>query len=212
MNKPITIIIIFVALTALVAWQYFMPVFDKVSVLRGDLKTWQAKLDETQVLGRKLESLKKKYDAMPEVIQRVSQAITKGDDVPGLLVQLEQLASQNGLILNDLNFAVQEVKKSKKTAAVTSEEGATPDSSMTGAAVSGAATQKSSTPAGVKVLGIDLSLTGSQNSFKTFLSAIEENLRIMDVMTINFAGKGSSSASESASQDFSITLNTYFKD
>ena len=62
MNRPIVIIIIFIALTALVAWQYFMPIFDKVSELRGDLKTWQGKLNETQALSRKLEFLKNKAE------------------------------------------------------------------------------------------------------------------------------------------------------
>ena len=228
MNKPAIIIIIFVALTALVAWQYFMPVFDKVSVLREELKTWQAKLDDTQALGRKLESLKKKYDTMTEEVERVSQAIPKGEDVPGLLVQLEQLASQNGLILNNVSFAVVQAKKSKTTT-VASEEGAAADAAKPGLATaseSGASTastgstaaQKSSAPAGVKTLAVDLSLTGAQNSFKTFLSAIEENLRVMDVATINFAGKSSSgdskssSSNESSSQDFEISLNTYFRD
>ncbi len=200
MNKPAIIIIIFIALTALVAWQYFMPAFDKVSGLRDELKTWQGKLDDTQALSRKLESLKKKYDTMSNEIARVNQAVPKGEDVPGLLVQLEQLASQNGLILNNVTFTVAEAKKAKKTAAVAEEE-TLPASSLAVSAVPTTAQ---------KILAVDLSLTGAQGSFKTFLSAIEANLRIMDVATISFAGKGSS-GNESASQDFKISLNTYFR-
>lgn len=205
MNKQGLIIIIFIALTALIAWQYFMPAFDKVSGLREDLKTWQGKLDDTQVLGRKLESLKKKYNTMSDEIERVNQAVPKGEDIPGLLVQLEQLASQNGLILNNVTFTIPEVKKAKKTVSAVSEQGALPVSSLV-------------VSAGTKILAVDLSLTGTQNSFKVFLSAIEENLRIMDVAAIGFAGKGSSgesktsSGNESASQDFKISLNTYFRD
>src|SRR3989339_1617169 len=118
MNRPIVIIIIFIALTALVAWQYFMPIFDKVSELRGDLKTWQGKLNETQALSRKLEFLKNKYNTMSDEIERVNQAVPKGEDIPGLLVQLEQLASQNGLILNSVSFAMADSKKAKKTTVV----------------------------------------------------------------------------------------------
>jgi len=214
MNKPIIIIIVFVALTALVTWQYFMPVFDKVSSLREDLKAWQGKLDDTQALSRKLESLKKKYDTMSDEIERVSQAVPAGEDTPGLLVQLEQLASQNGLILNNVSFAVQDTKKAKKTTVVTGE-GPLPVSSTGTASGALPTAQKSAMPAGVKIMTVDLSLSGAQNSFKAFLSALEDNLRIMDVTTIDFAGKGSSSevgtSSGSSSQDFKISLDTYFR-
>jgi len=200
MNKPTIIIIIFIVLTVLVAWQYFVPTFNKVSGLREDLKIWQGKLEDTQALSQKLESLKKKYDVMSDETKRVNQAIPKGEDVPGLLVQLEQLASQNGLILNSVSFAVADAKKAKKIA-VSSEDSAL---SASPAIVS----------AGAKNLALDLSLTGGQGSFKTFLLAIEENLRIMDVATISFAGKGSSGGTgiESVNQDFRISLNTYFRD
>lgn len=217
MNKPTIIIIIFVALTALVAWQYFMPVFDKVSSLRGDLKTWQGSLADAQALSQKLVALNKKYDTMSDEIERVNQAVPIGEDTPGLLVQLEQLASQNGLLLGSISFTPVDTKKAKKTTTVVAEEGALPTSSMTSSVGGAAATSKSTTPAGVKILAVDLSLTGSQSSFNTFLSTIEENLRIMDVETIGFAGKSSgsssesSASSESASQDFKVSLNTYYR-
>ena len=205
MNRPIVIIIIFIALTALVAWQYFMPIFDKVSELRGDLKTWQGKLNETQALSRKLEFLKNKYNTMSDEIERVNQAVPKGEDIPGLLVQLEQLASQNGLILNSVSFAMADSKKAKKTTVVA-------ENSLSAATGALSSTLKSSVPVGTKILTVDLSLAGIHNSFRTFLSAIEENLRIMDVATINFSGKTSGLSPESSNQDFKISLNVYFRE
>lgn len=209
MNKPTIIILILILLTALITWQYFMPAFDKVSGLREELKIWQKKLEETQILSQKLEDLKKKYNTMSDEIERMNQALPKGEDVPGLLVQLEQLASQNGLILNNISFAVAQVKKAKTTTIVSE------DSALLAPATdfSGSTAQGSLSSSETKILTIDLSLTGAQNSFKTFLLAIEANLRIMDVATISFANKGSSGKSDNelAEQDFKISLNTYFQ-
>lgn len=203
MNKPTIIIIVFITLAALVVWQYFMPALDKVLVLREDLKLWQGKLGETQVLSQKLETLKQKYEAMSDQVDRVNQALPKGIDTPGLLVQMEQLASQNGLILNDVTLTMPVVPKAKK-ATVLSEDGtavpvATPK-----------AVQKSALPAGVKNVIVNLSLSGSQDSFGTFLSALEENLRIMDIVKIDFSEKGSLESVQ-ASKDFKISFNTYFR-
>jgi len=212
MNKPILIIVIFTALTGLVSWQYFMPVFDKVSGLREDLATWQGKLDETQALSKKLETLKKKYNSMPEEVERVAQAIPAKDDIPGLLVQLEQLASQNGLILNTVSFTLPETKKSKKAQQIVNEDG---EAISTASGTGSTGAQKTSLPAGVKTLAVDMSLTGTQSSFKTFLLAVEENLRIMDVSSIGFSAKGSSDSTGGSSgnsgEDFKVSLNTYFR-
>ncbi len=157
MNKQSLIIIIFIAITAWIVWQYFMPSFEEVSALRRDLKTWQGKLNDAKGLSKKLEELKKKYDSMPSEVNRVAQAVTKRKDLPGLLVQTEELSSKSGLLLEDVVFS--ENKKTKQALSSADE---------------------------VKVLAIDLNLNGSQSSLKIFLKAIEANLRIMDVFAISF--------------------------
>jgi len=199
MSKPILIIAVLIILTVLVGWQYFLPVFSKVSGLRGELKIWQAKLEDTQALSRKLESLKNKYNTMTDEAERVSQSIPKGEDLPGLLVQLEQLASQAGLILNSVNFTVPEVKKTKAPA-LTTQSGT---SSVSPAAVS---TKKNE----AKKLSVEVSLSGTQDSLKYFLSSVEENLRIMDVMSFGLTSKGSLSEL-TMSQTFAVSLITYFR-
>jgi len=215
MNKPTIIITIFVVLTVLIAWQYFLPAFNKVMELRGELATWQGKLNDTQALGRKLESLKKKYDAMTNDIARVEQAVPLKEDLPGLLVQFEQLASQNGLILNDVSFATPELKKAKK-AALASEDanlGARDPAAIT--AMPDASAQKgSSSGGGAKTLAVDLSLTGSQNSLKSFLKSVEENLRLMDISAFGFSSglSGGLIADGNTAQDFRVALNTYFRE
>ena len=186
MNKQALTIIIFLAITALVAWEYFMPAFNDVSFLRQDLSDWQAKLNNAQDLSKKLEDLKKKYDNMTAAADRIEQAVTKNANFPALLVQMEDLSSKNGLVLEGVAFNVVKDKKTKtKTSA--------------------------SSVAGAKVLAMDLSLNGSQSSLKNFLKAIETNLRIMDVSVISF-GEQKIGVGVSTGQDFKVSLATYFRE
>ncbi|MBU3901343.1 type 4a pilus biogenesis protein PilO [Patescibacteria group bacterium] len=182
MNKQALTIIILIALTALIGWQYFLPAARETSWLRDELKSWQAKLSDAQNLSRKLDELKKKYETMDTEAERMEQAITKKDDLPGLIVQLEELSSRNGLILSGVTFnaADDKDKKSKKVVALAE---------------------------GVKVLAVDLNLNGSQASLIAFLKAVEANLRLMDVTLVSF---GEQETGASTGQELKVSLNTYF--
>jgi len=181
MNKQGLIIIILGAILVFFVWQYFLPVFDEVVLLRQDLKIWQTKLNDARNLNQKLAELKKKYADLSYEAERAAQAITEKEDLPGLLVQLEALSSQNGLILESVFFNSLDDKKNKKT---------------------------SPSIAGEKILAIDLGLNGSQNSLKSFLKAIETNLRIMDVSAISFSEQD---MSVSLNQNFRVSLNAYYR-
>ncbi|HWA64555.1 MAG TPA: type 4a pilus biogenesis protein PilO [Candidatus Paceibacterota bacterium] len=54
--------------------------------------------------------------------------------------------------------------------------------------------------------GIDLTITGTYPAFRSFLSAIEQNIRIIDITSINAAPVGA----ESSDIQFRLKANTYF--
>ena len=157
MNRQVILLIVFIAIITFVVWQYFLPAFNEVSLLRQDAADWREKLASTQELSKKLSELKIKYENLSDEAEKVAQAITQGEDLPGLLVQLEDLSSRSGLVFGDVAFSSPDYKKNKQTVA-----------------------------AGSKTLIVDISLSGSQGSLMSFLKSIEENLRIMDVTAINF--------------------------
>lgn len=179
MNRQGLIIIIFVFVTAFLVWRYFMPALNEVLLLRASAQRWQEELSNTQALRQKLNELKNKYDTIISEADRVAQAVTKKEDLPGLLVQFEQLSSQNGLILDSVAFSYPDEKKEKKVTA--------PSTSA-------------------KTLTADLVLSGSQNSLLSFLKAVENNLRIMDVASISFSESDGSVAS---GQSLRVSLSVY---
>ncbi|HVZ11076.1 MAG TPA: type 4a pilus biogenesis protein PilO [Candidatus Paceibacterota bacterium] len=54
--------------------------------------------------------------------------------------------------------------------------------------------------------GIDLTITGTYSAFRSFLSALEQNIRIIDITSINGAPVGA----ESSDIQFRLKANTYF--
>src|SRR3989338_10022709 len=164
MNKQLLALIIFVAAVGLITWQYLLPEFGVVFDLREEFNVWEKKLNETQSLREKLADLEKKYNGMASEADKVAEAVPAEQDISGLLVQVEELASRNGLILQDVNFSVVEAKKNQSPAA-----SAAPNIPATGQGAPG-----------IKILTVDLSLNGSYASLQNFIKSIENNLRIMD--------------------------------
>ena len=195
MNKQLLALIIFISAIGLITWQYLLPEFAVVFALRDELNIWQTKFNETQSLKMKLADLEKKYNGMASEADKVAKAVPAEQDISGLLVQAKELASQNGLILQDVNFSAVEAKKNQNPAA-----SAAPNIPATGQGAPG-----------IKILTVDLSLNGSYASLQNFIKSIENNLRIMDIMTIDF-NMQKAEAGALANQDFKISLNTYFRE
>lgn len=90
--------------------------------------------------------------------QKIDRLVPRGRDVPRLIVELESLASETGVLLKNIGLA----------------EAAT-DS-----------TQKFSTP--VSVADLVVTVTGGDYvTLKRFLEAIEKNSRLLDVRSFSFA-------------------------
>jgi len=58
-----------------------------------------------------------------------------------------------------------------------------------------------------QILTINLGLSGSYFAFKNFLKIVEDNIRLMDMQTVNFSPK---SGIQTSDIDFEITLRAYY--
>ena len=58
-----------------------------------------------------------------------------------------------------------------------------------------------------QILTINLGLSGSYFAFKSFLKIVEDNIRLMDMQTVNFSPK---SGAQTSDIDFEITLRAYY--
>lgn len=190
MNKQIIIFTITILAVVLVGWGLFLPSLDSVFESRTTLKAEQAKLADADAAKQKLSELQKKDVLSESNYQRVTEAITLTDDLPGLLVQLEALSSQNGLILDRVALASVNEKKSKS--------------------VSQSVSQETAQPGGLKSSEVLVGLSGDFSSLRNFLKAVENNLRIMDVSSVSLSDTASAAGREFL-PSYEVKLNVYHK-
>lgn len=123
---------------------------------------------------------------------RLERILPKESDIPGLLVQLEALAESEDVLLASLSF-----KEVPKVAPSTRRSRKRPVEE-----------ESSAVMAQLNKVTIDLNLvtnsvTGDYRKVKSFLTAIEHNLRIFDVNSVFYSP---------GSPNFTISLVTYYLD
>lgn len=195
MNRKFLIYLAVIIILALVivVWGLVLPSFDSFSNAQRNLKAEEGRLQELKELKDKLTNLSGRYSAREEELKKVSSALPSGNDILSLLVTLEALSYQNGLMLKNMDFLPEE-EKSKKTPAVSDQ------SSLAGSA-----------QLSVKKLGVDLTLQGDYKSFKSFLKAAENSLRIMDVNTISFSASKEGLGESNRVFDYTVNLAVYYR-
>lgn len=192
MTKKNIIILILIFAFVVVLFLLDLPAYDNVNLLRGEVKQYKEFLKAKEELAVKVNQLKQVYESRKDELDRVSYVLPTGRDIPNLIVQLEALASENGLILEQLNFI-----EPKKSTLITEAEDGNPATEL-------------ETAKGYKTLGISLSVSGSYQAFGSFLQALELNIHLMDIKSIDFSVV-QTEAPESAVFTFVISLETYYQ-
>lgn len=183
-------IIIFILILAFIAVIVFLdlPEFQEVLSLRKEVKEQKEIFSEKQILLAKIGKLTEDYEGNEEDLKRVNYILPSGQDIPNLIVQLESLSFEAGLVLEALEFFVGEEETISKAKEARVAEGKTPKDYQT--------------------LTVNLKLIGDYLAFKNFLKLVEENIRLMDVGSIDF-----STQTEEMFQlfNFNLNLNTYYQ-
>jgi Tfp pilus assembly protein PilO len=161
---------------------FVVPEYSNVNSLRGEEQAKQQTLDEQRVILDKVSSLLTRYQSIPKLGEVVSIALPADEDVAGAFQQLYTIASASGITIQQ--FSVNASTNLKPT-----EEGA--------AAVRSIGTAQ-----------VNLYLTGTYESFKTFIEAAERNMRIMDVTNIKIQPASRTSGNIFL---FNLTINAYYQ-
>jgi hypothetical protein len=186
-------VIIFVVFLAIIISGLFIFVKPKYESVRSSIsKTKETETAEYLKQSVRLEELKKikeNYDKISQKdIKKLDLMVPSVLDKEELLVQLEKIILQNGLLFS--NLAVKEAGGGSQTAdkSVLIEEPAPAgDSSSSGE---------------IKSLNISLPLTGvSYEGLKNILKVFQNNLRLMDINSISYNPGG---------QTINLEITTYY--
>ncbi|PIW75575.1 MAG: hypothetical protein CO002_01260 [Candidatus Portnoybacteria bacterium CG_4_8_14_3_um_filter_44_10] len=195
MRIKIIFAVVILLASIIAAWQYVFPLYGKIKTLKTEVGQKQETMQRLSVFAQKLETLKQQYAESEKSIERLYKILPATGSTADFLNNADYLSFQSGMILGAINFS----KQAGKSASIVSfAEGGVP----------GAASQEAEATAVPEVISVDFSTTGTYESFKSFLSGVEKNLRLTDVQSISFAGKG-----EDANLfEFRISANIYYKE
>jgi Tfp pilus assembly protein PilO len=185
-NKSIVSLLLSIAIfvAALFVYSTFVvPEYESVNSLRGEAQAKQQTLEEQQTILDKVSSLLSRYQSIPKLGEVVSVALPADEDVAGAFQQLYSIAAASGVLIQQFSVNTSiglDSSRARDVQAVRS----------------------------VGTAQINLYLSGTYESFKTFVEAAERNMRIMDItgLKIQSAGRGAGSTLL-----FNLTINTYYQ-
>jgi len=188
--KDIILIILVLILIGVVVF-IDIPAVEGILQTRKNFAAQKELLEDKQVFLAKVQELIKIYDENKENIDKISFIMPSKEDIPNLIVQLESLVKDQGLILDKLEVSMPSEESPSK---MISEEGV-PIKQETQAKK-------------YKTLLISLGFIGDYTALKNFFYAAEENIRLLDIDSINISRE---SEEVPGILKFDLTLKTYYQ-
>ncbi len=143
-------------------WFGVKPIAGDVFDLRGRIaaKKESARLQEEAV--GKLNAASQLLSSNQEALEKLEQALPEAVQIPELITIMDNLASQNGLALGELDIVLP-----REEARARGE-----DAESAGATF--------------KIVKLNFKASGTYSAFKSWLKAVEKNLLLLDVGRISF--------------------------
>ncbi len=199
MNKKNIISLISFIISLILIFVFVFPLFSSARAIYSDLTQKRQEIEKLKELSSKIGKIEQDYDSISEAIEKVLLALPEEKDLPQLLVQFEKIAVNNGLLLESIEFG--EISKKEESDFIRSiEDYETLNQSK----------KMLSTFPNSSVL---LKVVGSYSAFKNYISALEKNVRSMDIYSIQFSNdsKMRSLFSDSGIFEFDLGINVYYK-
>lgn len=168
------------AVAYFVVWPKYQGVQDRKASLenkKAAVTARRASVDSVKNLVAELEQKRSSLAVMDE-------ALPAAPDIPGLLANIEYLAVQSGLVLENLQVQ-----------------------SGTGIGPSDPSGQSKKSESKTGTISIDLTVQGRYTQLQAFILNIEKNLRLLDIRGITFG----QASSESGDRSYTLQLSTYYQ-
>ena len=167
--KPSTkrVISILVALLFFVAALIFYSTFIKkefaaIQKLRGEVAAKNQLLAEQQNAASQIKSLLQQYEGVSQLQKTISLVLPQDEDFPNIFSQFNAIAINSGVAIQMINIEVAPIQP--------------PANSLV---------------YGYGVLKFNIKVSGSYEAFKSFIQALETNIRVMDIKEIKLESVGS---------------------
>ncbi len=177
------IIIIAISITGFLT--FTNPIYEEINELKAQSVSYDEALNNSKALDAERDKLTAKSNTIsPENINKLTKLLPQNVDNIRLILEIERLAAPFGMVLSDVQYDTEEKEASLSTG---------------GAAVTSGRNPSPSARKDYGVWELQFSTSGTYDNFLNFVRALEKNLRIVDVASINFSSSVSSGSSNVSS-------------
>lgn len=164
---------------------FIVPTYGDIGELRAKSADYETILANARTLQAERNKLVEKYNAFDATsLASVNTMLPTNPQNVKLILELDALASQYGMVLQNVKIEDPATNQSQTQANRAGQSGQNPD---------------------VGTLKIAFSATGPYNGLSNFLRSIEKSLRIIDVRKVAF-----SAVDDKQSYQYAVTINTYW--
>ncbi|MFA6076930.1 MAG: hypothetical protein WC735_02540 [Candidatus Paceibacterota bacterium] len=194
--------IILIGISVTVFFVFSNPFYKDVNELRGQVESYDQALSNSKALENERDKLTAKFNAINKNdLLKIQKLLPENIDNIRLILEMEQVALPFGMALKDVTYSPTDSAKS-----TTSSGGAV--------VKGGGAVQTPNRDYGV--WDLSFSTTGTYDNFLNFTRALEGNLRIVDISSVQFSSdtsSGTKTATGSPSPDsykYDFKIKTYW--
>ncbi|MDP3881199.1 MAG: hypothetical protein Q8Q32_03415 [bacterium] len=174
-----------ILIAAIVVYSSFVvPAYADVSEMRSEFNAKQEAVDEQREIVNEVENLLSTYLSIPQLEEALSVSVPNSEDLASAFNQIHALAREYGLLVQQFGA------NSSLPNQLRNLEGE--DSPLRNKGV----------------VQIETTLVGSYQSIKSFIEALEINIRIMDIVGVRVRP-----TAEAGQNSFiaTLTINTYYQ-
>lgn len=156
---------------------FIVPTATEVQELRGRRDALSTLLEEESARIETVRNLFQEFGSVSTLKNTLARALPVGEEIPSLINQLHGIAKVSGVAIDSLDISLPAIKQTQKSA--------------------------------VEPLGevqVSFNLTGNYASIKSYIQAIETNVRIMDVERIGIQG-----GTEDTILKYNIVVKAYYQ-
>ncbi|MCE9549092.1 hypothetical protein K8Q98_01700 [Candidatus Nomurabacteria bacterium] len=176
---------------------FTQPFYHEISELKGQAAAYDEALNNSKALENERDKLTKKYNAIDATnLDKLAKLLPDNVDNIRLILEIEKVAAPYGMILRDVKYNPVNESSMQNTSSTVAQTGIT--------------SSRESPDYGS--WDLEFSTEGNYEDFNNFIKALESNLRIVDISSIDFSSRSGSGINLSSSEiyKYSFKIKTYW--
>lgn len=167
-----------------------VPKWGNIKVSKETREKALLRLEQKKNTLKMIERVKEEYDANLAKVRRLEMALPSEEDIPGLIVQVRDMAIEAGVGVESAVFKEAKEIKEKESRETTSSPMSGAIGTSSGASSVTPETQALVLPEesfALKEVPISISTAGGYENLKRFLDVLGDNIRLLDISSMSLS-------------------------